>query len=137
MLSHQVISHHHHDTSAYDYTASLNKADEHEHHDALHHHHDSQEKSDDEKDSHNKHNHPFPLHQHVSATNDFDCTRTNPQQTNSNDQSIKIFGSSSLFHKQYIEPPKLTKLSFEEPPFLITSLFEPGAFALRGPPSIV
>lgn len=138
VLSHQVISHHHHETVAYDFTASLEKADEHkhEHNDEHHHHHDSHEEDNKQKDSDKEHNHPFPLHHHVSATDDFDCTRTNIQESYSNYQSITILVSLCLFHKQNIEPPKLSKLSFEEPPFLIKSLFEPGALALRGPPSI-
>ena len=39
--------------------------------------------------------------------------------------------------KFFEETANLTKCSFGEPPFLINSLHEPGAIALRGPPSIV
>ena len=78
VLSHQVISHHHHDTIAYEFSTSLEKVDEqeHVHHDKHHHHHDSHEESDNEKDTDKEHNHRFPLHQHVTTTNVFDCTRT-------------------------------------------------------------
>ena len=139
VLSHQVISHHHHDTLAYDFTASHVKVDGHvhQHNDEHHHHHDSHKEGDKEKDSDKDHNHPFPLHQHISATNDFDCTRTNIQESNSNNHSIKIITVLSLFHREYSEPTNLTNYSSGEPPFLINSLSEPGAIALRGPPSIV
>lgn len=137
VLSHQVISHHHHDSLADDFFTSLKKVDGHEHNDNTHHHHDSNGENNNEKDTDKDHNHPFPLHHHVYADNDFDCTRTNIQKSKTSNHSIKILTVLCLFHWDYSEPPNLTSYSFGEPPFLINSLFEPGAIALRGPPSIV
>lgn len=136
VLSHQVISHHHHDTLAYDFTSNIEKDDgqKHVHND---NHHDSHEEDNSQKDTDKDHNHPFPPHQHISATNEFDCTRTGIQQTNTSNHSIKIITVLCLFLRDYSEPPNLTNYSFGESPFLINSLFEPGAIALRGPPSIV
>jgi len=136
-MGHQMIPHHHHDTVVFDFTHSHVEVEKHHHkHNGEHHHHDTHERSDDKKDVQTKHKHPFSNHQHVSATEDFDCTRTNTQQTKSNIQSKNLFVSLSLLHKQKIKPPKLNKCSFEEPPFLISLLSEPAAIALRGPPSI-
>lgn len=137
VLSHQVISHHHHDTMADDFITSHVDTDEYMHeYNNKHHHHDSQEKRSNEKDTDKDHNHPFPLHQHVSATNDFDYSRANIQETNSNNHSIKIFVGLYLLYKQYSEPANRINYSFGEPPFLINSLFYPGTIVLRGPPSV-
>jgi hypothetical protein len=138
VLSHQVISHHHHDTLAYDFNASLKKFDEHKHdHNNKHQHHqDSQEEDNSQKDTDTDHKHPFPIHKHISPTNEIDCVRTNQASYNSN-LSIKIVTVLNLYHWGYSEPPNLTSYNFGEPPFLINSLFKPGAIALRGPPSIV
>ena len=139
VLSHQVISHHHHHESlANDFTANHEKVDMHKHeHNDKHHHHDSNEESGNEKASDRDHNNPFPFHHHVAVTNDFDCTRANLQESNISNHSIKIITVLCLFHREHPEPPKITNYSYKEPPFIINSLFEPVAIALRGPPSIV
>ncbi|MDA3928672.1 MAG: hypothetical protein PF541_06900 [Prolixibacteraceae bacterium] len=129
VLSHQVISHHHHkDNLAYCFTARLEKVKVQKHH----HHHDSQKEKEADKD----HNNPYPLHQHVLATNNFDCTLVNIQQSNISNHIVKIITVLCLFYWDYAEPPNLTKYSTGEPPFLINSSYEPEANALRGPPAI-
>lgn len=138
VLSHQVISHHHHDTTAYDITSNM-VADghKHEHNEKNHHHQDSHQEEKSEKDTDKDHNHPFPFHNHISVTNDFDCTRANYQESNISNHSIKIITVLCLFNREYSESPELSNYGFGDPPFLIISLFEPGAIALRGPPTIV
>lgn len=138
VLSHQVIPHHHHDTLAYDFTSNLEKDDAQKHaRNVKHHHHDSHEEDNGQKDSDKDHDHPFPPHQHISATNEFDCTRTGIQQANTSNHSIETITVLCLFLRDYSEPPNVTTYSFGESPFVINTLFEPGAIALRGPPSIV
>lgn len=139
VLSHLVISHHHHDTEAYDFISGHVVADGHKHegNEKHHHHHEANKEKKSEKDTDKEHNHPFPFHHHVSVTNDFDFTRTNYQESNISNHSIKIITVLCLFHSEHPEPPNLTNYSFGDPPFIIISLFEPGAIALRGPPSIV
>jgi hypothetical protein len=138
VLGHQVISHHHHDTLAYDFSVVPNEIDEHSHeHNNLHHHHDSYNESNKEKDSNKDHNHSFPLHQHIFAASDFDLIRTNVKESSTDKIIVKAVTVLCLFHKEYSEPSGLNNIAFSDPPFFINSLFEPGAFALRGPPSIV
>jgi hypothetical protein len=132
-----MISHHHHDSLAYDFSTSIKKVDRHEHNDDTHHHHDSNGADNHEKNTDKDHNHSFPLHNHVCAENDFDFTGTNIQKSKTSNYSIKIFSVLCLFLREYSEPPNRTNYVCTDPPFLINSLFEPGAIALRGPPSIV
>lgn len=137
VLSHMMISHHHHDTVAYKFSTIDDKIDEHKHHDKHDHHHDSNEENNNDKDTDQTHNHSFPFHHHFSATNYSDFTRVNLQVLNSSNQSIHTFVYLVLIHTDYSEPPSLTNYNYGEPPFLINSHFEPWATASRGPPYIV
>jgi len=117
----------------------------------LHHHHDDMaegllskqsivdspvEKSN-ERNSADEHHHPFPLHHHISATSDFVYARTNLHKSNSFKKITTLFVVLLVFQNDYFEPPGSTNNSYENKPFLISSLFTPEANALRGPPAIV
>lgn len=134
VLSHELIAHHHHDVMAFDFSTKYehNHADNHTHDKDNHHNHDSQK---EKKDS--EHNHPFPFHNHISATNDFNIERTSVLESNSQIRDVALIIYIELFVGEFSKPPNLEGNLYGEPPFLITSLFEPGAIALRGPHSIV
>lgn len=117
----------------------------------LHHHHDdladglfsnqiaadSPDDKSNEGNSDDEHNHPFPLHHHISATSDFVYARTNLLESNPLNKITTLFWVSVVFRIDYFEPLDPANNSYRYKPFLITSLFNPGANALRGPPAIV
>lgn len=117
----------------------------------LHHHHesvadnlfdgqslvDSFGEKNNEKNSSEEHNHPFPVHHHISATTDFVSARTNIQESNPVNKISLLFGASEVFQTDFFEPPCLSINHFRDKSFLISSNYYPSANALRGPPSIV
>ncbi|MDF1547721.1 MAG: hypothetical protein P1P88_07850 [Bacteroidales bacterium] len=96
------------------------------------HHHDSEK---EEKNT--EHNHSFPFHQHISATNGVYIERTNLLESNTQVRDVSFLVFTQLFRTELPKPPNLEGKLYEEPPFLIPSLSYLEAFALRGPPSIV
>lgn len=138
VLSHEVISHHHHDAMA-NISIIDDQDDEHSHdHNNMHsHHHNSPDKKNNEKDSNESHNHPFPFHHHLSPSNDFDYTRENIANSNPQNQIITVSLILSAIFGEPSEPPNLIVKRYRKKIFLVQSSFKPGAPALRGPPSIV
>jgi hypothetical protein len=132
ILSHELMPHHHHDMALI-ISGRYEHDDERDHHHDKedHHQHDSQ---DEEENS--ERNHPFPFHQHISATNDFVYARTNLHESNSLNKVAILFVVSVVFNTDFFDPPGPANNSYRNKPFLITSLFNPEAYALRGPPSI-
>lgn len=124
VLSHEVILHHHHHDVADVLFSNQSVAD-------------TPDEKSNEGNSDNEHNHPFPLHHHISATSDFVYARTNLHESNPLNKITTIFLVSVVFRINYFEPPDPANNCYRYKPFLITSLFNPGANALRGPPAIV
>lgn len=138
VLSHEVISHHHHDTMAnISIIDAQNDKHSHDHNDMHNHHHNSPDKKNNEKDSNENHNHPFPFHHHISTTNDFDYTRINITNSYPEIQIITASLVLSAIFGELSEPPNLIVKRYRKKIFLIQSSFIPGAIALRGPPSLV
>ena len=131
VLSHQVISHHHdhhYDVLAEQFSIILEKVNDHGH---------DHEEDSDETYSHQDHKHPFPVHQHYFTTDDIDYTRTYVSESSLKIRSVTSFFVSHIFFSGFSDPPDFTLICFGDPPFLKTSLFDPGATTLRGPPSLV
>jgi hypothetical protein len=131
VLSHELIAHHHHEDLALNFSV-MNEHDD-EHNNEKHHQHDSQ----DEEDNSGHNHHSFPPHYHISATNNFDYTRTTILGPNFQVRDISSFIVAHLFFINPSKPPNLVNNPYIELNFLISSLFNPDANALRGPPSIV
>lgn len=133
VLSHELIAHHHHEDVAFDFSSKYVHDNEYNQlQDKESHNH----KSNDE-DKNSEHNHTFPLHHHISATNDFDIERTNLLESNSQIPNTTSFIIAYLFIVEFPIPPNLERNLYREHKFLISSLFNPAANALRGPPFIV
>jgi hypothetical protein len=98
---------------------------------------DSPFEKSNERNSTEEHNHPFPLHHHISATNDFVSARTNIQESNPVNKISSLFGLSDIFQTDFIEPPILSSNRYRDKSLLISSNYYPAANSLRGPPSIV
>ena len=117
----------------------------------LHHHHDdladgvfsnqiaadSPDEKSNEGNSDDEHNHPFPLHHHISATSDLVYARINLHGSNPLNKTSTLFVMLVIFQNDFSEPPDFANNNYENKPFLISSLFNPEANALRGPPAIV
>lgn len=124
VLSHEMIIHHHHDAMADNLFDSQSQVG-------------SLSEKNKEESSTEEHNHPFPIHHHISATSDFISARTNIQETNPVNKIISLIVVSNLFQTDFFEPPILSTNRFRDKSFLIPSNYYPAANALRGPPSIV
>jgi hypothetical protein len=136
VLSHEMIAHHHHVDLALNFSDMYEHDDDHERkhpHEGEHQHNNDSQK--EEKST--EHNPPFPFHHHISATNDFTIERTNLLESNTQIRDVSFLVFTELFRIEFIKPPNLEGKLFKEPPFLISSLCNPEAIALRGPPSIV
>lgn len=130
VLSHGMIAHHHHEAMALDFSVGYVHDDDHE---IKHPHcHDSQKENENPE-----HDHQFPLHHHISATNDVFIERTNLLESNIQIRDVCSLYYFELFRIAFYKPPKLAGRLYKEPPFLISSLSYLEAFALRGPPSII
>ncbi|GAO29661.1 hypothetical protein [Geofilum rubicundum] len=132
-LSHEMIPHHHHDLD--NSVLSLRSTHPGHHHsssdfDHLHHgegnhHHDSED-----ADASN-----FPFHQHLSADGDFDYFRINfNKDVQVPFSTVAVLSRSS--NVRISPPPEMDLIRFSDKPFLITSIFKPGAIGLRAPPSM-
>jgi len=127
-----MILHHHHEDTAIDFSTKMEHNDHDSFHTKGHHQHKS---NNEEKDS--EHNHPFPLHHHISAKCNFVYARTNLQESNPLNKISILFLVSVVFQTDFFEPPHLSTNPFRDKPFLISSNYYPEANALRGPPAIV
>ncbi len=133
-----MISHHHHDNMENNFSIGYNHDDDHSHHIGKHHHqHNSQDKDKHEKENSNEHNHSLPIHQHISTLNDVDRLSTTFQRTNKQNISLKLILALSPLHNTIKTPQCFISDTYKSKPFIISSCFEPGTIALRGPPSIV
>lgn len=124
VLSHEMILHHHHESvvdNLFDGQSLV----------------DSFGEKNKEKCSNEEHNHPFPLHHHISATSDFVYARTNIQDTNPVYKISTLFVVSVVLPIDFFEPPCLSINRFKDKFFLISSNYYPAANALRGPPAFV
>lgn len=137
VLSHDMIPHHHHDVNL-DMVSSIHKnSNPHSHHsEADHHHHDFEHKHDHSEENDEEHEHRFPLHFHVVAAKDYNQVR---QVVNGSDisklNSIVNLYSFNRFG-EFAEPPNFDFIRYTDLPFLINTIFEPGAISLRAPPCI-
>lgn len=125
VLSHEMIPHHH-DDLALIYSVTHENDDGHEHK------HDSQK---EEKST--KHSHSFPIHQHLTASNDVYIERTRLLESNIQFRHFSFFVCAQLVRSDLSRPPNLEGKLYEEPTFLISSICSLEVFALRGPPVIV
>lgn len=135
VLSHELIEHHHHhhEDLAFDFSARYEHDTGHDHlHGTMNHHHES---NNTEKDS--EHNHPFPFHHHFCVINDFEIERINLLEGNSQIPNAASFIISYLLIVEFVKPPNLERNLYGEQQFLKSSLFNPAANALRGPPAFV
>lgn len=124
VLSHEMILHHHHELVADNLFDSQSQVD-------------SPFEKSNEKNSTKEHNHPFPIHHHISATSDFVSARTNIQESNPVNRISSLFRVSDVFQTDFFEPPILSSNRYRDKSFLISSNYYPAANSLRGPPSIV
>ena len=124
VLSHEMIIHHHHEPVAVNLFDSQSQVD-------------SPFQKSNERNSTEEHNHPFPIHHHISATSDFISARTNIQESNPVNKISSLFLVSDVFQTDFFEPPILSSNCFRDKSFLISFNYYPAANALRGPPSIV
>ena len=124
VLSHEMILHHHHESVADNLFDGQSLVD-------------SFGEKSKEKSSSEEHNHPFPLHHHISATSDFVYARTNIVESNPLNKISSLFLVAVIFQADFFEPPCLSINPFKDKSFLISSIYYPAANALRGPPSIV
>ncbi|QGY45793.1 hypothetical protein GM418_19575 [Maribellus comscasis] len=124
VLSHEVILHHHHDDVADGLFSNQIAAE-------------SPDEKSDERNPDDEHNHPFPLHHHISATSDLVYARINLNESNPLNKITTLFVVTVVFWNDFSEPPDFANNNYENKTFLISSLFNPEANGLRGPPSIV
>ncbi len=124
VLSHEMILHHHHEPAADSLLDNQSLVD-------------SFGENSKEKCSNEEHNHPFPLHHHVSAICNFVYARTNLQESNPLNKISILFLVSVVFQTDFFESPCLSTNPSKDKPFFISSVFYPAANALRGPPAIV
>ena len=132
-----MIPHHHHDFDLDEFLSFHNHDEQYSHHKTNdHHHHDvDNQKHKHINDSEKEHNHTFPFHHHISPTNDFDYVRIRLIR-NIVFHFPLLTVLNSFFDTSLSEPPELDFIRFTDKPFLITTIFEPGAIGLRAPPSI-
>jgi len=134
LLAHSMILHHHHNYLAVENSSQIEFDDNHSHHDGSDHH--SHKPLEDEHDNPlKKHDHSFPQHSHTLVSSDFTLTLINQSISSKQfTQTVIIIFSESELCDIY-SPPDI-KYDYGNSKFRITSLFEPGAIALRGPPAI-
>ena len=135
LLAHSMILHHHHDYLTVENSSQIEFDDNHSHHDGNAHH--SHKPVEDERDYPLKkhHDHSFPQHSHTLVSSDFTFTLiTQSILSKQFTQTIIIIFSDSE-HCDLYNPPNI-KYDYGDSKFRITSLFKPGAIALRGPPTI-
>jgi hypothetical protein len=132
-LGHDMIPHHHHDLEEYPLPFQPNKVNhhhssadlDHKRHENANHHHNGQ----------NEQSRNVPLHHHLSVTGELDYIRIDFNTDVTMAFSI-LADLSSIRNIKLLPPPETNLVRFSDKPFLITSIFEPGAIGLRAPPSI-
>jgi hypothetical protein len=138
MVAHTMIPHHHHELMWAEISEVQSSTKDHSHHhdSDLDHHHKNEDRDHQPKDASKAHSHPFPFHHHLNAANDFDYARLNLGEKSS--VSVKtisiLYALSSFSVSTEAKGKYLVRL--KDKPFLIKSIFEPGATGLRAPPSI-
>lgn len=86
---------------------------------------------------HGNHGHGFPLHHHVSPDNEFDYLRLKTAfSASSSGSPLPAFYALLQPLRNELLPPKPVIRYFDYPFLISSSLFEPGATGMRGPPSI-
>jgi hypothetical protein len=132
-IGHEVFPHHHHDLENSVFSHPSNYSDHHHssadfdhlHHGKGNHHHDSEDANP----------HKFPFHHHLSADGAFDYIRINFNKEVPANFSI-LADLFSISNAKILPPPEVDLVRFTDKPFLISTIFEPGALGLRAPPSI-
>ena len=138
VLTHDIIPHHHHDCDTDALSSSHNHDEKYAHHEIADHHHNDEEHQNHNvsDDAEKEHNHTFPLHHHISPTNDFDYLRNELIRIIAFNLPLLAFLNFSS-DTSLSEPPEICILQlFTDKPFFISALFKPGAIGLRAPPSI-
>ncbi|MCT4586850.1 MAG: hypothetical protein N4A71_03450 [Carboxylicivirga sp.] len=129
ILSHQMIPHHHHDDLLDSVSISQIQVEEHVHHDSHGHHHHHDNNHSDET-----HSHSFPPHNHSLASEEYSFARLIVDSGT----TLKVTSFIVLYIKptESIDDQLLIdkERRYSDIPFLINSLFQPGAIGLRAPP---
>lgn len=137
VLTHQMIPHHHDESTLDIFSSAHNLIKEYSNHeDHGHHHHENNHHEDDSEKTNDSHNHSFPQHKHSVASDDYSFVRL----TSGSITSLKVI---SLIAPQVNNAISIAKQPitykqelFPDTPFPINSLFQPGAIGLRAPPSM-
>ncbi len=138
LLSHEMIPHHHHDKVVGDFTVEYKQVASHAHcHGDGHFHYHGQpvEAKANETHSHDANNN-LPPHSHITVTNYFVCKRVIVIESFEQVQSFTLYSCIQGYSDGFYKPPEITISRYNNKPDLINHLFEPGANALRAPPSI-
>jgi len=136
VLSHEMIAHHHHEDLALVFSVSYICDDNHKHDNSQRDNH--QHKHDSQKEEESKeHNHSFPFHQHITATDDIYLERTTLLESNIKLTDVSLFVFANFLRKVFLKPPNPEGNIIQDPPFLIYSFSYLEDFALRGPPNVV
>ena len=134
VLGHLMVPHHHHETSnTENLSNNTHQTHSHSHNGTHHHHHESEDSENEREDNEDS---GFPQHFHFSATNDFDFIRLNKISSNDVKLCNQDLLTSQLFFWELDKPPiVIVKPNFELGRHFFTQN-KPGAYSLRGPPSI-
>jgi hypothetical protein len=137
VLSHQMISHHHGDSTLDNFSNAHNSIKEHSHHDDHgHHHHENGHQEDDSKKTNHSPTHSFPPHNHTVGSDDSDFVRLTPGP----EISVKVISLIALSAGNLISSAKQSttdkQKTFPDKPFPVNSIFQPGAIGLRAPPFV-
>lgn len=129
------MPHHHYDSMPVEISSHYEYDNSHSHHSGDKHHHESPVHNEQNNPTKPQHDHDFPKHNHISETYDFYFRQLNRiislKQIR---QTIIIIFSGTLF-SYFDTPPDIKNRCSKFLP-LITSFFEPGTIALRGPPAV-
>ena len=124
-----MIPHHHHDSALDSFSNFQTQAEAHAHDgDHGHHHHH------EDKDTGNAHSHSFPPHNHSLTSEDYSFARLIIDSGTT--LKVSSFVVILLNTTESINDQLLNKKErrYSDIPFLIKSLFQPGAIGLRAPP---
>ncbi len=134
LLAHSLIIHHHHDFTAVSVSSYNAHENEHLNHNGDSHQHDTPVNDEHDNSLSGQHEHDSTNHfHHLSATSDSYFTQLNLSKRIQPSITIVLF----VIDCKELYKPLIRKYVNCNLPFRITSLFKPGAIALRGPPSIV
>jgi len=126
-----IPHHHHHDRALDSFSNFIPQVEAHAHggeHGHHHHHHSENNESD------NTHSHSFPPHDHSITAEDYSISRL----VIDSGTTFKVISFIVLFPDatEGINDLLLNdkERGYQDKPFLIKSLFQPGAIGLRAPP---